>query len=83
MEYSFLDQDLARQYETEQQLVGLFGIFSGLFHSDCYYRVGWPGIPIQRKCERKRSEFGKFSEPLPRRIMLMMNSQYIRLIFMH
>jgi putative ABC transport system permease protein len=80
MEYSFLDQDLAKQYEPEQRLGGLFAIFSGL--SILIAIIGLVGL-VSYSAEVRKKEIGirKVFGATNARIILMMNSQYIRLIF--
>lgn len=79
-EYSFLDQDLAIQYQTEQRLGGLFGIFSGL--SILIAIIGLVGL-VSYSAEVRKKEIGirKVFGASATRIVLMMNGQYIRLIF--
>ena len=79
MEYSFLDQDLNRQYQSEQQLGSLFGIFSGL--SILIAIIGLVGL-VSYSTEVRRKEIGirKVFGASSARIVLMMNSQYVRLI---
>jgi putative ABC transport system permease protein len=79
-EYSFLDQDLAVQYQTEQRLGGLFGIFSGL--SILIAVIGLVGL-VAYSTEVRKKEIGirKVFGASSTRIILMMYSQYVRLIF--
>jgi putative ABC transport system permease protein len=80
MQYSFLDQDLAKQYQMEERLGGLFGIFSGL--SILIAIIGLVGL-VAYTTETRKREIGirKVFGASTIRIMLMMNSQYIKLIF--
>ncbi|HEX5171939.1 MAG TPA: ABC transporter permease [Cyclobacteriaceae bacterium] len=80
MEYSFLEEDLAKQYESEQHLGGLFGIFSGL--SILIAIIGLTGlvsysVEVRKKEISIRKVFGASTT----RIMYIMNRQYVRLIF--
>ena len=77
--YSFLDRDLAMQYQTEQRLGGLFGIFSGL--SILIAIIGLVGL-VSYSTEVRRKEIGirKVFGASSTRILLMMNAQYIRLV---
>jgi putative ABC transport system permease protein len=77
--YSFLDQDLDRQYQAEQRLGGLFGIFSGL--SILIAIIGLVGL-VSYSAEVRKKEIGirKVFGASKSRIILMMNGEYIRLI---
>jgi putative ABC transport system permease protein len=79
MDYAFLDQNLAAQYQQEQRLGGLFGIFSGL--SILIAVIGLVGL-VAYSAEVRKKEIGvrKVFGASVSRIMLMMNSQYIRLL---
>ena len=79
-EYSFLDLDLAKQYQTEQRLGGLFGIFSGI--SILIAIIGLIGL-VSYSAEVRKKEIGirKVFGASTSRIILMMNSQYVRLVF--
>ncbi len=79
MDYSFLDQDLSRQYEVEQRLGGLFSIFSGL--STLIAVIGLVGL-VSYSAEVRKREIGirKVFGASTTRIVVMMNSQYLRLI---
>ena len=79
MHYSFFDQDLKNQYQAEQRLGGLFGIFSGL--SILIAVIGLVGL-VSYSAEVRKKEIGirKVFGASTSRIMVMMNSQYIRLI---
>ncbi len=78
-EYSFLDQELATQYQTEQRLGGLFGIFSSL--SILIAIIGLVGL-VSYSAEVRKKEIGirKVFGASTSGIVLMMNNQYIRLI---
>ncbi|MEQ9591570.1 MAG: FtsX-like permease family protein, partial [Cyclobacteriaceae bacterium] len=54
-EYSFLDEDWARQYEQEQRLGGLFTLFTGL--SLVIAMIGLIGL-ITYLAEQKKREIG-------------------------
>lgn len=77
--YSFLDQELAKQYEAEEKLGGLFGIFSGL--SILIAIIGLVGL-VAYSAEVRKKEIGirKVFGASTARIVILMNSQYIRLI---
>lgn len=79
LSYSFLDQDLASQYQAEKELGGLFGIFSGL--SILVAVIGLVGL-VSYSAEVRKKEIGirKVFGASTGRIIVMMNSQYIRLI---
>ena len=79
LQYSFLDQELARQYEVEQRLGGLFGIFSGL--SILIAVIGLVGL-VSYSAEVRKKEIGirKVFGASTARIVVMMNSKYIRLV---
>jgi putative ABC transport system permease protein len=77
--YSFLDQDLARQYETEEKLGRLFGTFSGL--SILIAIIGLIGL-VSYSAEVRKKEIGirKVFGASTKRILILMNTTYIRLI---
>ncbi|HTE30647.1 MAG TPA: ABC transporter permease [Chryseolinea sp.] len=79
MDYSFLDENLARQYMQEQSLGGLFATFSGL--SIVIAVIGLIGL-VSYATEMRKKEIGirKVFGASTGRIVLMMNSQYVRLI---
>jgi putative ABC transport system permease protein len=79
LRYSFLDQELAKQYQLEERLGGLFGIFSGL--SILIAIVGLVGL-VSYTTEIRKKEIGirKVFGASTVRIVMMMNSQYIKLI---
>ncbi len=79
MSYSFLDKDLASQYQAEQQLGGLFGIFSSL--SILIAMIGLVGL-VAYSAEVRKKEIGirKVFGASTGRIVVMMNSHFIRLI---
>jgi putative ABC transport system permease protein len=79
MEYTFLDQEWAKQYQEENKLGGMFGIFSGL--SILIAVIGLFGL-VSYSAEVKRKEIGirKVFGASTSRLMMMMNSQYIKLI---
>lgn len=79
MDYSFLDQDLAMQYQQEQRLGGLFGIFSSL--SILIAVIGLVGL-VAYSAEVRKKEVGirKVFGASVSRIVVMMNSQYFRLL---
>ncbi|MEJ0054357.1 MAG: ABC transporter permease [Bacteroidota bacterium] len=81
MSYSFLDQDLSRQYQEEKKLGGLFGIFSGL--SILIAVIGLVGL-VSYSAEVRKKEIGirKVFGASTSRIMVMMNRQYVKLILM-
>jgi putative ABC transport system permease protein len=77
--YSFLDEELARQYETEAKLGGLFGVFSGL--SILIAIIGMVGL-VSYSAEVRRKEIGirKVFGASTTRILILMNTNYVRLI---
>jgi putative ABC transport system permease protein len=80
MDYSFLDHDLQVQYQHEQRLGNLFGIFSGL--SIVIAVIGLVGL-VAYSAEVRKKEIGirkVFGASVPR-IVVLINSQYIKLIF--
>jgi putative ABC transport system permease protein len=79
MSYSFLDDELARQYEAEEKLGGLFGIFSGL--SILIAIIGLVGL-VSYSTEIRKKEIGirKVFGASTTRILILMNSQYVKLI---
>ena len=54
-EYSFLDQEWARQYQQEQRLAGLFSIFAGL--SILIAMIGLIGL-VTYAAEKRKKEIG-------------------------
>ena len=54
-EYSFLDQDWARQYQQEQRLGGLFSVFAGL--SLLIAMIGLVGL-VTYSAEQRKKEIG-------------------------
>lgn len=79
IDYSFLDQNLAMQYREEQRLGGLFGIFSTL--SILIAVIGLVGL-VAYSAEVRKKEVGirKVFGASVSRIVVMMNSQYFRLL---
>jgi putative ABC transport system permease protein len=79
MDYSFLDQSLAAQYESEEKLGSLFGIFSAL--SLLIAIIGLTGL-VSYSAEVRKKEIGirKVFGASAGRIMMMMNSQFMKLI---
>jgi putative ABC transport system permease protein len=79
MDYSFLDQNLATQYQAEEKLGKLFGIFSGL--SLLIAIIGLTGL-VSYSAEVRKKEIGirKVFGASSGRILIMMNSQFIKLI---
>jgi putative ABC transport system permease protein len=79
MDYSFLDQNLDVQYQQEQRLGNLFGIFSGL--SILIAVIGLVGL-VAYSAEVRKKEIGvrKVFGASVSTIVVMMNSQYIRLL---
>jgi putative ABC transport system permease protein len=79
MDYTFLDQNLATQYEQEQKLGGLFGIFSAL--SILIAVIGLVGL-VAYSAEVRKKEVGirRVFGASVSRIVVMMNSQYFRLL---
>lgn len=77
--FTFLDQELARQYQTEEKLGGLFGIFSAL--SILIAIIGLVGL-VSYSAEVRKKEIGirKVFGASTTRILILMNSQYVRLI---
>lgn len=80
MDYAFLDQNLEAQYRTEKKLGSLFGFFSGL--AILIAVIGLVGL-VSYSAEVRKKEIGirKVFGASPQRIVVMMNSQYTRLIF--
>ncbi|MCI0750627.1 MAG: ABC transporter permease [Flammeovirgaceae bacterium] len=78
--YSFYDQELKMQYEQEQRLGSLFSIFTGL--SIVIGVIGLIGL-VAYSAEIRKKEIGirKVFGASTTRIVAMMNSQYIKLIF--
>jgi len=77
--YSFFDQDLAKQYDAEQKLGKLFGIFSGL--SILIAIIGLVGL-VSYTAEARKKEIGirkVFGAPTAR-VVGMLNWEYVRLI---
>jgi putative ABC transport system permease protein len=77
--YSFLDQDLAKQYESDEKLGRLFGIFSAL--SILIAIIGLVGL-VSYSAEARQKEIGirKVFGASTGRILLLMNSHYLKLI---
>jgi putative ABC transport system permease protein len=79
MEYTFLDQELAKQYQEENRLGGMFGIFSSL--SIIIAIIGLVGL-VAYSTEIRKKEIGvrKVFGASTSRLVLMINSQYLKLI---
>jgi putative ABC transport system permease protein len=79
MEYSFLDEELAKQYQEESRMGGMFSVFSGL--SIAIAIIGLVGL-VAYSAEIRRKELGirKVFGASTSRLVVMMNSQYIKLI---
>jgi putative ABC transport system permease protein len=78
-EYFFLDEQLKRLYNEEQQLGSLFSIFTGL--SITIAVIGLVGL-VAYSAEQRKKEIGVrkvFGASLTR-IYIMINAQYIRLV---
>lgn len=79
IELIFLDDELGRQYQEEQRLGGLFGIFAAM--SVAIAIIGLVGL-VAYSAEVRKKEIGirkVFGASTPR-ILVMMNSQYFKLI---
>jgi putative ABC transport system permease protein len=77
---SFYDEEVKKQYEQEQRLGSLFSMFTIL--SMAIAVVGLVGL-VAYSAETRKKEIGirkVFGASVPR-IMLLMNSQYVKLIF--
>jgi putative ABC transport system permease protein len=79
IDITFMDDDLKRQYLQEQRLGGLFGLFSGL--SVLIAVIGLVGL-VAYSAEVRRKEIGirKVFGATTSSILVMMNSQYVKLI---
>ncbi len=79
MDYSFLDQNLAVQYQAEERLGGLFGIFSCL--SILIAAIGLVGL-VSYSVEVRKKEMGirKVFGASSRQLLIMMNRRYALLI---
>lgn len=78
-EYFFLDDQLKRQYNQEQQLGSLFSIFTGLSISIAV--IGLVGL-VSYSAEQRKKEIGirkVFGASLTS-IYVMINTQYVRLV---
>jgi putative ABC transport system permease protein len=78
--YSFLDQDLARQYQDEQKLGALFAIFSSL--SILIAIIGLIGL-VSYSAEIRKKEIGirKVFGASAARILVLFNRSYVWLVF--
>jgi putative ABC transport system permease protein len=78
-EYSFFDQDLAQQYQTEEKLGKLFGTFSIL--AILIAVIGLTGL-VSYSAEARKKEIGirKVFGASTSGILVLMNKQYVRLI---
>jgi len=79
MDFSFLDDDLARAYKEDQRLGDLFAIFASL--SIIIAMIGLVGL-VSYSAEVRKKEIGirKVLGATRSRIMIMMNSNYVKLI---
>lgn len=77
--FTFFDEELKQQYLAEQRLAGLFGIFSGL--SIVIAIIGLVGlVAYSAEVRRKEISIRKVFGASRSRIVIMMNTQYARLI---
>jgi putative ABC transport system permease protein len=79
MEYTFLDQELDKQYKEEERLGGMFGVFSGL--SIIIAVIGLVGL-VSYSAEIRKKEIGirKVFGASTSTLVVMMNRQYAKLI---
>jgi putative ABC transport system permease protein len=79
MEFSFLEDDLARSYKEDQRLGDLFAIFA--FLSIIIAMIGLIGL-VAYSAEVRKKEIGirKVLGASSSRIIVMMNSDYVKLI---
>ncbi len=79
LEYSFYEDDLARQYSREQNMGDLFSIFTGI--SVAIAVVGLVGL-VAYSAEQRKKEIGvrKVFGASFLRIFMMMNVQYFKLM---
>ncbi|HZY81315.1 MAG TPA: ABC transporter permease [Cyclobacteriaceae bacterium] len=79
MDFSFLDDDIARAYKEDQRLGDLFAIFACL--SIVIAMIGLVGL-VAYSAEVKKKEIGirKVLGATRSRIVVMMNGSYVRLI---
>jgi putative ABC transport system permease protein len=79
MDFSFLDDDIARSYEEDQRLGDLFAIFATL--SIIIAMIGLIGL-VAYSAEVRKKEIGirKVLGATRSRIVVMMNSNYLKLI---
>lgn len=79
MDFSFLDEDIAAKYHEEQRLGDLFSIFAGL--SIIIAMIGLVGL-VAYSAEVRQKEIGirKVLGASRSGIMVMMNSNYVKLI---
>jgi putative ABC transport system permease protein len=79
MDFSFLEDDLARAYREDQRLGDLFAIFASL--SIIIAMIGLVGL-VSYSAEVRKKEIGirKVLGATRSRIVIMMNSNYVKLI---
>ncbi len=79
MQYSFLDQDLAQQYEQENKMGSMLAILSGL--SIIVALIGLIGL-VSYSIEIRKKEIGirKVFGASAAQILMMLNNQYVKLI---
>ncbi len=78
-EYSFLDEEWARQYRQEQRLGALFGIFAGL--SIVIAMIGLVGL-VTYSAEQRKKEIGvrKVLGASVNQVVILLNKNFTRLV---
>lgn len=78
-EYTFLDQIWAKQYEQEQRLGGLFGVFAGL--SLLIAMIGLVGL-VTYSAEQRKKEIGvrKVMGASVKQVVLLLNKNFTKLV---
>ncbi len=78
-EYSFLDQDWARQYQQEQRLGGLFSVFAGL--SLLIAMIGLVGL-VTYSAEQRKKEIGvrKVLGASVNQVVFLLNKNFTTLV---